>query len=265
MGERRLHQHAPIAFVHHANQYLITDGYDNRQGLSEIVEGYAAALRLHEHHRIPANLHLSGTLIEALAWHCPWFLTLVRRLLQKGLISLIGGTYAENVMPLFPAALNERQLNEHLWLYRHHLHCPPSEISICWVPERVWDTARLAPVLTSDRLANGGYQYVLLDDRLLYPTGAAYPDSPRALRCADALSPRRRPERPCVTERPPSSCRDPRRLPDRWGHRPAGHTDLGHAALPDPAGIGPGLVEAGGSVRSAGARGRLELAAGLRR
>ena len=38
----------PVAIVHHANQYLITDGYDNRQGISGIVDGYVAALRLHD-------------------------------------------------------------------------------------------------------------------------------------------------------------------------------------------------------------------------
>jgi alpha-amylase/alpha-mannosidase (GH57 family) len=123
--------------VHHANQYLITDGYDNREGITEIVEGYAAALRLHEKYGIPASFHLSGTLIETLAWHYPWFLELVRELREKGLISLIGGTYSENVMPLFEPSFNSRQLDEFLWLYRRHLRRPPQELEVCWVPERV--------------------------------------------------------------------------------------------------------------------------------
>ena len=160
----------PVAIVHHANQYLITDGYDNRQGISGIVDGYVAALRLHEHYRIPLNLHLSGTLIETIAWHCPSFLALVRSLREKGLLELIGGTYAENVMPLFPPSFNLRQLNEHLMLHRIHFDCPPGLVKICWVPERVWNTSRMAPVLTSVRLLNGGFKFVLLDDRLLYPT-----------------------------------------------------------------------------------------------
>lgn len=171
----------PLALVHHANQYLLTDGYDNREGITELVEGYTAALRMHEKYGIPANLHLSGTLIETLAWHYPWFLEMVRELRAKGLISLIGGTYAENVMPLFQPSFNLRQLDEFLWLYRHHLGVPPEEVRICWVPERVWDTGKLAPVLTSRNLANGGYRFVLLDDRLLYPTNGSYQGSPRAL------------------------------------------------------------------------------------
>ena len=179
-GWTRSKRAVPLALVHHANQYLITDGYDNREGISEIVEGYAAALRLHEKYGIPASLHLSGTLIETLAWHYPWFLELVKDLREKGLISVIGGTYSENVMPLFEPSFNSRQLDEFLWLYRRHLGRPPEEVEVCWVPERVWDTEKLAPTLTSSELANGGYRFVLLDDRLLYPTNGSYAGSPRA-------------------------------------------------------------------------------------
>jgi starch synthase len=179
-GRTRTKQAVPLALVHHANQYLLADHYDNREGITEIVEGYTAALRLHEKYGIPATLHLSGTLIETLAWHYPWFLDLVRGLREKGLISLIGGTYSENVMPLFDASFNKRQLDEFFWLCRHHLRCPPEELEVCWVPERVWDTEKLAPVLTDDNLANGGYRFVLLDDRLLYPTHGSYQGSPRA-------------------------------------------------------------------------------------
>lgn len=170
----------PLALVHHANQYLLTDGYDNREGIGELAEGYAAALRLHEKYGIPANLHISGTLIETLAWYSPWLLEMVKDLREKDLVFLIGGTYAENVMPVFPPSFNLRQLDEFLWLYEHHLGCPPEQVKFCWVPERVWDTSSLAPVLTSDRLENGGYRHVLLDDRLLYPTNGSYGESPRA-------------------------------------------------------------------------------------
>jgi starch synthase len=170
----------PVALVHHANQYLITDAYSDREGISQIVEGYTRLLLLHERYRLPLNLHLSGTLMETLAWHCPWFFELVGAMRGQGLLTLIGGTYAENVMTLFEPSFNVHQLNEHLWLYRQHLGCSPTEVTLCWVPERVWNTARLAEVLTCDLLANGGYRAVLLDDRLLYPMHGAYSGSQRA-------------------------------------------------------------------------------------
>lgn len=176
-----------LALVHHANQYLITDGYENREGLTQLLEGYAAVLRLHERYGVPANLHLSGTLVEAIAWHQPDFLELVRGLLRSGLVAIVGGTYAENILTLFPPAYNKRQLEEALWLYERHLGCPPESVRIAWVPERVWDTAALSPLLARTSLRNGGYRYVLLDDRLLFPIGG--PDH-RSVRAAfDATRP----------------------------------------------------------------------------
>ena len=170
----------PLALVHHANQFVVTDGYPDREGLGSLVTGYAALLRAHERYRIPVNLHLSGTLVEAAAWYHPGFLEQVRRLRGSGLLSLVGGTYAENVLTAFDPEFNRRQLQELFWLYRRHLGCRPAELDICWVPERVWDTERLAGVLTDPTLPNGGYRYVLLDDRLLYPTDGVYGGSDRA-------------------------------------------------------------------------------------
>ncbi|WP_197515695.1 glycogen/starch synthase [Arthrobacter sp. U41] len=170
----------PLALVHHANQYLVTDGYQDREGLTQIVTGYAALLKLHEKYRTPVAIHLSGTMVEAVAWHHPWFLDDVRRLRDIGLLSLVGGTYSENVLTAFDAEYNRRQLHELFWLYRRHLGCAPEDLEICWVPERVWDTERLAGTLTNPALPNGGYRYVLLDDRLLYPTDGAHGGSDRA-------------------------------------------------------------------------------------
>lgn len=170
----------PLALVHHANQFLVTDGYQDREGLTSIVTGYSALLKLHEKYRTPVALHLSGTMVEAVAWYHPWFLADVRRLRDIGLLSLIGGTYSENVLTAFDPEFNRRQLHELFWLYRRHLGCAPEDLEICWIPERVWDTERLAAILTDPALPNGGYRYVLLDDRLLYPTDGAHGGSDRA-------------------------------------------------------------------------------------
>jgi hypothetical protein len=173
----------PFAFVHHANQYLITNGYDNRHGLSEAIgtieerAGFAWILELHRRYRIPANLHLSGTLIESIAWHQPEFLSQVRELIDSGLIEIVGSCYAQNIMRFFGYDHNLRQLNEELHLYSVHLGIDPEEVKVFWPPERVWDTPRMAPVLNDSRLSNGGYRFVLLDDRLLLSMKGN--DSPR--------------------------------------------------------------------------------------
>lgn len=165
----------PFAFVHHANQYLITNGYDNRHGLREALgsvedkSGFAWVLELHRRYRVPANLHLSGTLMEAIAWHQPDFFRLVRQLLEEGIVEIVGSCYGQNIMRFFSYEHNFTQLNEELRLYKIHLGLDPELVKVFWPPERVWDTPRMAPVLRDPRLLNQGYRYVLLDDRLLLP------------------------------------------------------------------------------------------------
>src|SRR5438445_8033345 len=112
-----------LAKVQHANQYMGTDGYDNRVRISGIVgttssqTGLLRVLKRHERYRVPFSLHISGTLLESLAWHSPAFLSEINRLAGLGLLPLIGGTYAQNMMRFFSTEHNLRQLNEGLPLY----------------------------------------------------------------------------------------------------------------------------------------------------
>jgi hypothetical protein len=165
--------HTSLALVHHANQYLITNGYDNREGLEAVLgrsgsnSGLAHILDLHVRCNVPFNLHISGTLLEATAWHHPRFLAQVREVMAAGLIELVGSSYGQNIMRFFGADYNRRQLNEELLLYKRHLGIEPERVRTFWPPERVWDTRRMAPVLRDARLLNNGYRYVILDDRLL--------------------------------------------------------------------------------------------------
>src|SRR5215831_1791978 len=169
-------QVAAVAFVHHANQYMISDGYDNREGISSIVgtsespTGLTKILDLHERYRIPFNLHISGTLLESIAWHRPDFLSQVKRLGQLGLLELVGGAYAQNMIRFFSPEHNLRQFNEELYLYEQLLDWDPKRVTTFWPTERLWETEVMAPILTSHQLRNGGYHHVIIDDRLLYPT-----------------------------------------------------------------------------------------------
>lgn len=178
-------QGASLAIVHHGNQFLITDGYADRMGISDVVgtptspTGFLRILALHEKYRVPANLHLSGTLLEALAWHRPEFLARVRSLARLGLLEMVGGCYAQNIMRYFSPEHNQRQLAEELLLYETLLDWDPRKVTTFWPTERVWETASMAPALTDETLPNGGYRNVLLDDRLLHASGGN--PSPRAL------------------------------------------------------------------------------------
>ncbi|WP_163100527.1 hypothetical protein [Peribacillus alkalitolerans] len=168
----------PLAIVHHANQFLITNGYDNRTDLATILgptdasSGLRAILDLHAQYDVPFHLHVSGTLIEACAWYDPLFLKEIADLRESGLIEIIGSTYAQNIMTLFDQEHNYYQIQEELRLINKWLDVPPSDISGFWVPERVWNTEQLVDILTDNKLDNGGYKYTLVDDRLFLPKAA---------------------------------------------------------------------------------------------
>ena len=176
----------PVSFalVHHANQYLITNGYDNREGISDIIgsekkkTGMLGGLSTHAAMGVPLNLHISGTLLESIAWHCPPALDEIREYIRSGLIELVGSSYGQNIMRFFSPEYNRGQLNELLRLYETLLGVPPSEVRVFWPPERVWETRSMAPVLRDANLLNGGYRYVVLDDRtLLSPRDSELPRS----------------------------------------------------------------------------------------
>jgi glycosyl hydrolase family 57 len=170
----------PIAFVHHANQFVITDGYADRDGISVTAAGYDAVLSLHVELGVPAALHISGPVLEAIAWHRPALLARLRRHLASGLVTLVGGTYGENVMPLSSPRHNRRQLRAFHDLAEDLLEVPRGQLKTAWVPERVWATAACAPPLRDADATGVAYQRVLLDDRLAHPLREGrYPGSAR--------------------------------------------------------------------------------------
>lgn len=184
--------HVPLALVHHANQYVITNGYADRQGMNDILglsnplwgpsshrTGFLPLLQMHLDYRVPLNLHLSGTLMETLVWHYPESFSLVKHLIKEGLLEIVGSAFSQNVMPFFSTDYNLRQINEELLMYREALGIDLKSIKTFWVPERVWNTSKLAEVISCEELLNGGFTHVLLDDRLIYAGGNYYPGSDR--------------------------------------------------------------------------------------
>lgn len=167
-----------LSVVHHANQLVITNGYDNRDGISRVCAGYLDVLELHQRYGIPLSLHLSGTLVEAMLWHERPRLDRIRELLETGMCELMGGTYSEPIMPAISDAMNRVQLTAMGEIMARHFPAVADTVRTAWLPERVWDP-RLLPVLTDPTLPQGPYQRVLVDDRLMSPAAARWrEDSP---------------------------------------------------------------------------------------
>jgi hypothetical protein len=110
-----------------SNQYIITNGYENREGLEGVLGvaggsmGSLGILQLHESfNKVSLNLHISGTLLEAILWHYPDHFAYLRSLKNRGVLDLVGSYYGQNIMRFFNDEHNFRQLNEETERYQKH-------------------------------------------------------------------------------------------------------------------------------------------------
>jgi hypothetical protein len=177
---------APIALVLHANQLIIGDGYADRDGISVIGCGYDAVLSAHLELGIPLALHVSGPLVEALAWHRPDLLARMRAALESGVVRLVGGTYGENIVPRSSPQHNRRQLAAMTEMMPDLLGVDPVTVHTAWLPERVWATEPVVDAFTDPRTTGGGYRRCLVDERLFLPADG---DQPYGRAAFDAQGP----------------------------------------------------------------------------
>lgn len=129
---------AKVAFLWHGNQALtrkeivqkLIDGKDG--------SGYTKLLDTIEKWNVPVDLHLSGTLQDNFQWADPSFLERIKGLVQKGLVRLSGGVYAEHLMPFFQGEVNTASLERGRELVKD---LGEKKITVAWPPERVINSA----------------------------------------------------------------------------------------------------------------------------
>ena len=113
-----------LALVHHANQYLITTGYDNREGIEAVVglpgggSGLTHVLGLHERVRRSSQSAHQRNLDRSYCVAPAGVSSYVSELYKSGLVELVGSSYGQNIMRFFGPDYNRRQLNEELMLYQ---------------------------------------------------------------------------------------------------------------------------------------------------
>lgn len=104
---------------------------------------------------LPFVVHVSGCLLEWLESHRPSYLRLLRDLVSRGQVELLGGAFYEPILTLLPRRDRLAQIRQ----YTEHLEgmfgC---RVRGLWLAERVWE-----PCLAAD-LAEAGMEYTLLDD-----------------------------------------------------------------------------------------------------
>jgi hypothetical protein len=149
------------------------------QEIESVATAWRATLIAHERTGTPVTVHVTGSLIEAFAWHAPDVLDHIRSLHADRLLGVLGTTCTEAPLSNTPSAIAALQVTEGLRILEHHLGIDPTALTAAWVPMRQWSTESVAPILTDPSLPNGGFSWVLLEERTLLAAGDPYRRSPR--------------------------------------------------------------------------------------
>ena len=103
----------------------------------------------------PIVLHYSGNLLEWMEEHHPEFLMLLKELVKRKQIEMIGGGFYEPILSLIPHSDKLGQIESLTTYIRVQFGKRPRG---SWLAERVWE-----PSLAST-LKNSGMEYIFLDD-----------------------------------------------------------------------------------------------------
>lgn len=169
---------AKYAAIAHANQSVATVGgtqghiFKPRTDL-DLYPGFIRTIDTHEMLGVPLNMHLSGSLLSSLLWaeqnpadpdfpdrDGPTFVNRLKAFTASGTGSVIGGVYAEHIMPYFEGAPNRASIRAFNDLAQHIFGLDANAMKVMHVPERVMPL-RAAPF--QDILA-GGYAATYLDE-----------------------------------------------------------------------------------------------------
>lgn len=151
--------HVPLLF--HLNQNLT----EHASAASRAA--YKGLLRvLRSHPTIPVNIHISGTLVNALQWLDPEPLQLIWEGLRAGQFELLGSTYAQSVPYSSDDWDTARQIELHLKVLHDVFGVTPVTF---WSPQRTW-RQDLLPLI-----AGNGYRFTLVEDHILADAHLAEP------------------------------------------------------------------------------------------
>ena len=138
-----LHNHQPVG---------------NFDGVFEeaFQDSYAPFLKtLDEFPGIRFSLHTSGSLLEWLVTAHPEYIDLLRQMVQRGQVEIIGGAFYEPILPNIPRRDRVGQIQS----YSDYLQQLFGQtIRGMWIPERVWEQSLTAEIRAA------GIEYTVLDD-----------------------------------------------------------------------------------------------------
>ncbi len=117
---------------------------------------------LRKHKELKFNIHISGTLVQALKWYNPETIELIKEGVKDGQFEIIGSTYSQNVMYSTDMKSNEWQVKRHKEIIKEVFGVEPAGF---WNPERTWrdDLGEL--------MIKYGYKYTFIEDKTVRNSG----------------------------------------------------------------------------------------------
>jgi len=149
---------AKLIIVHHGNQHLT----DNTGYISSPPNSYWHILWIHEDvsnrtgRPIPVAIHMSGTLLASYLWYRPDFVDYIRSLVNRGIVGIVGGVWAEYITAYFYDNFNAPSAYIAQQYYKEVFGVTPKT---AWIPERTWDDERTGIAWTLSKY----YEAVILD------------------------------------------------------------------------------------------------------
>jgi hypothetical protein len=148
---------AKIAFLHHANQHFSDHGeYALLPGdPGYIGNSYHRTLDTHFYYEVPIDIHVSGPLIQSYRW-LQNDNGLLDRLKNSDLVFMVGGAYAENILPYAAIEMNSFSLSYKKFIDSSLIKPVGWENypNVIWIPERVWKSEDLMPYSLIEILNN---------------------------------------------------------------------------------------------------------------
>ncbi len=186
---------AKFASIAHGNQSLNRgDSMRDRMYISAAntgtgaPSGFRLALDTHSIFQIPLNIHMSSTLISAIGWihdsNPVWngqdFLAKVGSMVDPDQSNdpgaLIGGVFAEHIMPFFNGPINQNSIDHFDDMVQDIWGLTPADMRVMHTPERVINSVAAASGLDPfDDIAASAYTATYLDEvshirNWLYPS-----------------------------------------------------------------------------------------------
>lgn len=138
---------AKVAWVHHANQSFADNGsLALRPGQPGYIgNSYHRVLDTHEYYHLPVDLHISGPLLQSYAFLQNDNGLLLR--MRGELVDVVGGFYAENIIPYADADMNRFAALYELIIDSVLIKKPgwSDYPTVIWIPERVFKSELTMP------------------------------------------------------------------------------------------------------------------------